>query len=385
VTTKLLHLITRLDTGGSAENAVITSTCLDKNKYDVLLVFGQSEAKTPKNFPFRFIELPNLVRNISPLSDISAFICLYKLFKKEKPGILHTHSSKAGFIGRWAGWLAGVPRIIHTPHGHVFYGYEFGSIKAAFFLWLERLSALITYKLIALTDGERQESLACGVGKDSQWTVVHSGVDTHVCLPCGNNEARKAMGIPADALVIGTVARLEPVKGVRYLIESFPTVMAAGSHNVHLVIAGDGQERKMLEALAKKLNISNKITFLGMRSDINKVMSTMDIYVQPSLNEGMGKTIIQAQASGLPVVATRVQGIPNAVKENETAILVAPGDSQSLARGILALVSVPETRACYGKRAKEWVNEEAEPGFERFCSPYMIALQERIYDTANKR
>ncbi len=384
MTVKLLHLITRLDTGGSAENAVITSTCLNREKYDMLLIYGRSE-ETPRDFQFRSMEMPNLVRNISPITDIGAFISLYKLFKKEKPDILHTHSSKAGFLGRWAGWLAGVPRIIHTPHGHVFYGYEFGPLKAAFYLWLERISALITYKLVALTDGEKQESLACGVGKDEQWTIIHSGVDTHVCLPCGDAAARKEMGIPQNALVIGTVARLEPVKGVRFLIECFPTVMYAGNPNVHLVIAGDGQERKMLEALTKKLDIFRSVTFLGMRSDISKVMSTMDIYVQPSLNEGMGKTIIQAQASGLPVVATRVQGIPNAVKEHETAILVAPGDAQALARGILALVNAPETRKCYGIRAKEWVNEEPEPGFERFCSPYMVALQERLYDSATIR
>jgi glycosyltransferase involved in cell wall biosynthesis len=137
----------------------------------------------------------------------------------------------------------------------------------------------------------------------------------------------------------------------------------------------------MLENLAKKLNIYNKITFLGMRSDINTVMSAMDIYVQPSLNEGMGKTIIQAQAAGLPVVATRVQGIPNAVVENETAVLVAPGDAHALARGILALVRAPETRRCYGERARLWVCEEPEPCLQRFSSSYMIVLQERLYDS----
>lgn len=388
---KVFHIITRLDMGGSAENAVISCKCIDRNKFEPVLNYGSSSYACAET-AFRSIEIPELVRNISPFNDIRAFFVLFAKLRSESPDIVHTHSSKAGLVGRWAAWSYNLfltltgngsrrARIIHTPHGHVFYGYEFGRLKAGIFLNLERLTAHITDHLVALTNGEMKESLAFGVGRPEQWVVIHSAVE----CPDGANcklpaDTRASLGIPADAVVVGTVARLDPVKGVGVLVEAAPIIAhACPSIPIWFLIVGGGTQQAKLESRAKKLGIHGRMVFTGMRRDIGVLMKSMDIYVQPSLNEGMGKTIIQAQHAGLPVVASRVQGIPDVVNEGKNGLLVPPADPAALASAVSGLVCDPEQRRCYSAEAKRWVSEAVD-GCSRFGEKRMIQLLEQLYE-----
>ena len=295
---------------------------------------------------------------------------------------MHTHSSKAGFIGRWAAKFAGVKTIVHTPHGHVFYGYGFGAFKTMLYLFLERLSAPFTTTLVALTEGEKRESLGCGVGHEAAWRIVHSGVGP---LPSFDEAAtreavRKRFAIPDGNLVVGTIARLVPVKGIRYLIEAAALLNWPGTT---FLIVGDGVERPFLEKKVRELGITDNVVFAGMRSDIGEMLAAMDIFVQPSLNEGMGKTIIQAQSAGLPVIASRVQGIPDALQEGLTGLLVRPGAPGAIADAVKLLAGDPALRRRMGTSGKNWVAEPVD-GYPRFSTERMVHLLETLYEGLNE-
>jgi len=382
---KILHIITRLDKGGSAENTVTTCLNLDKNKYETKLVFGACEAAAPELSGIQHICVNALKREISPLQDLRAFFELYKIISREKPDIVHTHSSKAGVLGRWAALLAKKTRhpgikIIHTPHGHVFYGYS-GSFKNFLFVLIEKFSAIACDRLVALTEGERRESLGFGIGRAEKWSVIHSGVEEK---PAPAKERKTIDGIPENHLVAGTVARLEPVKGVRYFIESIPEIIKSAGIPVFFVIVGDGTLRKELESLAASLEINHRVLFAGMKDNVSDYMSAMDIYIQPSVNEGMGKTIVQAMSLWKPVVASNVQGIPDLVINNITGLLVPPKNPEAIAHAVTKLIRDPQLQKNLGERGSAFVNETID-GFPRFSTGRMLFLLDKLYSKVLNR
>jgi len=380
---KILQIITRLDKGGSAESVLDICDYFNKENYEVVLIYGGT---TKLNLNYKNYYIKQLQRKISLINDIIAFLKIYKIIIKEKPDIVHTHSSKAGFLGRWAAFLYRnrhlpfkiyyLPKIVHTPHGHVFYGY-FGKIKTFVFILLERLTGKITDKLVALTEGEKNESLNFKVGEQHQWVVIPSGVNYNLKLKVESLKLKRELNIPEDTLVVGTVARLEPIKGIKYFVESAKIILSF-IHNIYFLIVGDGSERKKLENKVKDYGIQQRVIFTGMREDVVDLMSIMDIYVQPSINEGMGKTIILAELLGKPVVATNVQGIPSVVIDNETGILVPPKNPQKLAEAIVKLIKDKELRVKMGENAKKWGNKIVD-GLPQFSKQRMLFLLENLY------
>ena len=349
---KVIHVITRFDKGGSAENTFLTVRGLDKEKYDVMLIRGLSQefrmseqeaAAVEKNLieaeknGIRIITLPELVRNIDPIQDLKAFFSLMRIFKSEKPHIVHTHTSKAGILGRWAAFFAKVPIIVHTPHGHVFWGY-FNRLKTSAFVFFERLTARITDRIITLTEQEKKEHLRFAIASEGEFTVIHSGVDltgfsnAKVDAP----EMRKKLGIPEESFVVGTVGRLTPVKGHRYLIEAAAELVRQKT-DILFVFLGDGELLNDLTEMATALGIKDNVKFLGWRPDVADVMATFDIFVLPSLNEGMGKVLVEAMAMGKPIIASNVGGIHDLITDGENGLLVSPADHEAIADAILSL------------------------------------------------
>ncbi|MBN1824043.1 MAG: glycosyltransferase family 4 protein [Endomicrobiales bacterium] len=375
---KIAQIITRLEKGGSAENTILVCERLDPAKFEPILVYG-STLSHPYDITFKNIHVPTLVRRISPLYDVKAVYDIYRILKTLKPDIVHTNSSKAGFIGRWAAFLAGIKNIVHTPHGHVFYGYEFGRLKAALFVLLERMTALITTRLVALTEGEMKESIAFGVGTPKQWRVIHCGVEIPDQGRSKRNQARDTLGIGRDTVLVGTVSRLDPVKGVINLVKAAPLIIEGTRQEVMFLIVGDGTERQVLVKTARDIGVQDKIIFTGMRKDVPELMSAMDIYVQPSLNEGLGKTLVEAHGSGLPVVASSVQGIPDVVLDGRSGFLVPPGNPGRIADAVLKLVADAVLRRAFGEAGKCHVTEKFE-GVCRFSPERMIGLLEKLYD-----
>lgn len=369
---KLLHIITRFDKGGSAENTFLTARNLDKDRYDVMLVTGSSP---PANSPVhsrdsetvaieanianlhakgvRLILLAELIRDLSPFSDLSAFLSLVRIIRREKPQIVHTHTSKAGFLGRWAAWLCRIPIIVHTPHGHVFWGY-FGPRRTRLFIALERWTARITTKLVMLTEREKADHLRLRIAPDEKFTVIHSGVDLSRFRhdPTRKAEIRSALEIPSESIVVATVGRLTAVKGQDTLIRAIAKCLRQGG-KVFLLILGEGELRNDMEALSAELGIAEAVHFLGWRSDVASVIDACDIFCLPSLNEGMGKAIVEAMAMRKPVIASDVGGIPDLVIPGENGILVPPGDSNALAKAILNLRDHPEVRVKMGEQGKK--------------------------------
>jgi glycosyltransferase involved in cell wall biosynthesis len=386
--TGIVQFITSLEMGGTWDDMFKLCARFSNESYRTILVSGGSKI-SPEKLSCEHIVIASLKRNVSPLNDLITFARLIKLLLKVRPAILHTHSSKAGFIGRWAGLavklfspaMRGL-KIVHTPHGHIFYGYGFSPLKTRFYILLEKLTAPLADILVALTEGEKRESLAFGIGKPSQWIIIHSGVQAPGENP-DKIRAREALNIPRDSLVTGVVARLERVKGVSFFIEAAKKVLEASAgpqkNSLLFVVAGGGSQKAELEALSKKLGIGTNILFLGATDRPDEAMAAMDLYVQPSLNEGMGKTLVQAQALGLPVIATRVQGIPDTVIDGITAVLVPPADSAALAAAMTTLITRPAQRKSLGDNGRRWVNEEVQ-GSKRFSFERMLKLHQDLYD-----
>ncbi len=368
---KLLHIITRFDKGGSAENTFLTARNLDKDRYDVMLVTGSSppanspvHSKDPETAAIeanianlhakgvQLILLAELVRDLSPFSDLSAFLSLVRIIRREKPQIVHTHTSKAGFLGRWAAWLCRIPIIVHTPHGHVFWGY-FGPCRTRLFIALERWTARITTKLVMLTEREKADHLRLRIAPDEKFAVIHSGIDLSRFRPdpARKAEIRSALEIPSESIVVATVGRLTAVKGQDTLIRAIAECLRQGE-KVFLLILGEGELRSDLEALSAELGIAEAVRFLGWRPDVASVIDACDIFCLPSLNEGMGKAIVEAMAMGKPVIASDVGGIPDLVIPGENGILVPPGDSNALAKAILNLRDHPEMSVKMGKQGR---------------------------------
>ncbi|MBI4051388.1 MAG: glycosyltransferase family 4 protein [Elusimicrobia bacterium] len=393
---RILHLITRLDVGGSSENAILSAEGLVRKGFEILLASGPSSAlnlsEKIRSKGIRLTVLPDLVREIHPLKDLKAFFQVLRLLKEWKPDILHTHSSKAGFLGRWAAWLYNkvashksqvAIRVVHTPHGHVFYGY-FGWFMSTLFLCLEKATAWVTDVLVAISEGERQESLERGMGRSEQWVVIPSGIDfsevQNFCLPGRRTKSKINLVKEPGQIWVGTVARLEPVKGVEILVEAAIQVLASVPYDyVRFLIVGDGQEKSRLEAMSESAGVSKQVIFVGYQKEVLDFMRAMDIYVQPSLNEGMGKTLILAQRLGIPVVASRVCGIPDMVEDEKSGLLVPPGDPEALAQAISQLLRDAEWRARLSQSGLASVLRQDGSGLPYFSADSMISKLERLY------
>jgi glycosyltransferase involved in cell wall biosynthesis len=301
----------------------------------------------------KVIPLPSLVRSIRPIKDLKALLSLVWLIFKEKPDIIHTHSSKAGILGRVAAKIAFVPRIIHTPHGHVFYGH-FGPIASKVFLWIEKLFSRFTDRIVALTDGEKNDYENLSVSPSEKLLKIHSGVDISQYMKSNGNmvEKRRSLGLDQNSMVVGFVGWLLPIKGPEYLLKSMEYVWQEYPETA-LVFVGKGDLDLDLRAQAGQVSANGRVKFLGWRDDINEIMPVFDMLVLPSLNEGMGRVLVEAMASGKPIVASNVGGIPDLVRHGETGYLVPPADEKALADNIKKLLADPGNAWEMGQQGKK--------------------------------
>lgn len=364
---RIVHIITRLDRGGSAQNTLLTCLGLDKKKYKILLIHGLSlesqmtekekqcvaeDVQRAKVDGVNVIPLPSLVRRLNPFRDFWAFLSIWGILAKEKPNIVHTHSSKAGMLGRWAARLAGVPMIVHTPHGHVFYGH-FGKLTSRFFLLLEKITSSITDITIALTETERNDYISFSVCPPEKIVTIHSGVDTeqYDTARLDIKDKKRSLGLDPERPVVGTVGWLLPIKGPMYLLKAMVRIWKSRPE-VELVFVGKGELEEELQAEALRCGVSEKVNFLGWRDDVSEIMQILDIFVLPSLNEGMGRVLVEAMAAGKPVVASRAGGIVDLVKDGKNGLLFAPGNVDALYNSLKSLLIDEKMRYEMGKKAR---------------------------------
>jgi glycosyltransferase involved in cell wall biosynthesis len=362
---RVLHAITRLTLGGSSENTIASCVALDAAGYECILAasFRESDASSladARRRGVRIVDLPALGREVAPVADLTALAQILRLMRREQPAIVHTHTSKAGFIGRLAAVIARVPAVIHQPHGHVFYGY-YSARRTAVFTALERQAARWTDRIITLTDRGATEHLARGIGRAAQYVAVPSGVPTaelRAAAP-GRREARARLGLDPDTFVVVGLGRLVPIKGFDLLVRALPAVVAE-LPAARVVLVGDGAERPRLDALARSLGVTARLEMTGGLFEVTTHLAAADVLAVPSRNEGMGRVIVEAMALGIPVVATAVGGIPDVVTDGESGRLVPAEDVEALAA---ALVELGRDEALRGK-----LGEAAQARAESFSS-----------------
>jgi glycosyltransferase involved in cell wall biosynthesis len=362
---KILRVIARLNMGGPALHVAYLTEGLTKRGYDTTLVSG-SLARGEDSMAFvadahgvEIVRIDELGREISPLRDLLATIRLARLIRKERPQILHTHTAKAGTVGRVAALLAGSrkpPIIVHTFHGHVLRGY-FGPVRTLLFRLLERWLAAGTTALVAVSPQVRDDLVALGIAPRERFVVIRLGIELDERVAPGQNgrgESRRYLGIPGDRFTVGWIGRMTAVKRTDDVLVAFKRLRDDGVDAV-LCMVGDGPDRVQLEQRAHELGLARDTVFLGYQEDVAPFYAAFDALVLPSGNEGTPVSVIEALAAELPVVATRVGGVPDVVQDGEDGFLVETGATDDLADRLARLARDPELRARMGKHGRERV------------------------------
>lgn len=369
----VVHVITRLELGGAQRNTLYTVEHLDPERFRKALVTGRGgrldgEARAGRSFNVHFID--SLVRPVRPWSDLRALWGLTRLLRRLRPGIVHTHSSKAGVLGRLAARLAGVPFVIHSVHG-----FSFSPFHPPATRWLyrlaERIAAPLTTRFLCVSRANLEEGIRLGLWKRERAQIVRSGIPLDRFRdPRDGAEVRAELGIPVDAPVVGSVGNFKPQKAPLDLIEAFDGVVRE-LPAAHLVVAGDGPLRADVEARVRELDLEDRVHLLGWCDDVPRLLGAFDVFLLVSLWEGLPRSLVQARAAGLAVVATAVDGSAEAVDDGVTGFLVPPRDPAAAAERVVRLLRDPDLRRGMGEVGRE--------SLEEFDIDAMVRQQERIY------
>jgi glycosyltransferase involved in cell wall biosynthesis len=365
---RVLRVIARLNMGGPALHVAYLSDGLRDRGYDTTLVAGslalgeESMAVVAERLGVPIVTIPELHREISPLLDLRAAYRLADLIREVRPQILHTHTAKAGTIGRLAARLlggAGPPIVVHTFHGHVLRGY-FDPVRSTAFRLLERWLARRTTALIAVSPEVRDDLVSLGVAPREKFTVVRLGIELDERVGTDSDgpraETRRALGIPADRFVVGWIGRMTGVKRTDDVLLAVRALRERGVDTV-LCMVGDGPDRDAVERRAHQLGIVRDSLFLGYQEEVASYYAAFDALILPSANEGTPVSAIEALAGGRPVVATRVGGVPDVVRDGVDGFLVEPGDVDAMAERLSALAADPPLRHRMGEAGRASVHE----------------------------
>ena len=345
---RILRIIARLNIGGPAIHVTLLTEKLGAPTYHSTLVCGNIEAGEGDMQYFAEkhgvtpLILPELGRSLNPLRDLSTIWKLYQLMREIQPQVVHTHTAKAGFVGRVAAKLAGVPVIVHTFHGHVFQGY-FSPAKTKMFILLERITARMSDTVITLTEGLRRElAEEYGIARRSRITVLPLGLDLEAFarVPRQSGDFRSAHGIAPHVPLIGIVGRLVPIKNHDLFLQAAVKVRER-LPNACFAIIGDGELRAELEATTARLGLTDCVRFVGWVREVAPVYSDLDALVISSRNEGTPVSVIEALSACCPVVTTAVGGLPDLLDQGALGTLVPTEDVNALADAIIRTVTAP--------------------------------------------
>ena len=342
---KVLRIISRMNIGGPAIHVTNLNSGLDPDRYVSLLVSGTenpgegSLRDLAESAGVEVTVIPQ-IRSAASLGprDVLALFKLYRLMRRERPQIVHTHESKAGFLGRLAARIAGVPIVLHTYHGHVLRGY-YGPLKSWALRRMEQLLALLTDRLIAVSEQVKRDLVQYRVARSEKISVVPLGFDLEPFLSSEAHRGsfRREMNLNGSTRLVGIVGRLFPIKNHRLFLDAAALVTAEEPAS-RFVVVGDGVLRQELDQYARDLSIRDVVIFTGWRRDLPRIYADLDVLVVSSDNEGTPVSAIESMASGCPVVATRVGGIPDVISDGDTGYLVPAGDADALASRILSLL-----------------------------------------------
>jgi len=379
--TRVAHVITRLILGGAQENTLLTVEGLQRMpEYEVVLITGPAIGpegelvERARRNGVRLDIIDAMRREMDPARDAIALLELLRHLKRFRPDVVHTHSSKAGILGRLAARLLRVPAIIHTIHGLPFHPYE-GKWRNRLFISLERLAARWSDKVITVADAMIEKSVAARVAHRSKFVTIYSGMEVEPFLRSGTlrKETRKELGFETTDIVIGKIARLFELKGHDFALDAAPAIIAR-QPRVRLLFVGDGLWRERLEEKARRLGIAERVTFAGLvdPSRIPAMISAMDIVVHASLREGLARVLPQAFLCGKPVVSFDVDGAREVVIDGETGWLVAAESTEGLQRALLGGIEHRRRAGTMAQRGRALCKE-------RFPAEIMVGRIASLY------
>jgi glycosyltransferase involved in cell wall biosynthesis len=377
---RVLHVIARMNVGGPAQNAAMMARGMHGPRFACTIAFG-AEDQTEGNYlalhgqslpATEFI--PELGREIKAGQDLKALRSLVALMRRLRPHVVHTHTAKAGTLGRLAASWCKVPVVVHTYHGHVLHSY-FSPAKTRFFVEIERWLARRTTRLLTVAEQVRDDLIAHHVGRPEQYVVVPLGLDLDQFQHADRlrGELRRELGLPADAPLVGIVARLVAVKAHEVFLAAAVKVNQA-IPSCRFLLVGDGDRRAELEAEARRLGLGDRVLFLGWRADLDRLYADLDVVALTSKNEGSPVALIEAMGAGRPVVSTCVGGVPDVVTDGVTGLLVPHGDAEGLAASIVRLLREPETAARLSQRAREIIEA-------RYAAPILLRNMDQLYSS----
>jgi glycosyltransferase involved in cell wall biosynthesis len=360
----VIHLVEELTIGGLEKILTAIVLNLDKEKHNVSVWCLREGGFFANKLVKEGIDVK--VLHISSSRNPLSIYKLYKLLKSHKFDIIHTHAYSAGTIGRISAFLAGVPVII--SHNHSVYDYY-----NRYYHFVEWFLSHITDKIICVSDIVKKfanETQRINAGK---LITIHNGIDSEYTVSEKRTSGlRKELDIPADHSVISTIAHMEEHKGIKYLLES-ASLLLQSRNDISFLLVGEGALKEELKILCADLKIEKNVIFAGERSDISEILSLSDIFVLPSLREGLGLAILEAMACGKPVIATNVGGIPEIVKDGVSGILVSPRDPEALHTAMKELLDDKEMQKKMGANGEKVCNE-------KFNSKVMVGQIENLYD-----
>jgi glycosyltransferase involved in cell wall biosynthesis len=384
---RIMHISTRLILGGSQENTVLSCEGQADHGHTVSLVFGPIYGpegslldRVTAHGGIDTIETPNMVRELRPLRDWRCYGDLRKLIREWKPDVVHTHSSKAGIIGRFAAGKERVPCVIHTVHGPPFHAYETWW-RNRLYVMSERAAAKRCHKIACVAEAMRDQFLQEGIGKPEQYEIVYSGMEIEPFLnPNVSREAmRDQLGFTEDDFVLGTIARLAELKGHDDLLDALRPVFHVRP-NLKLLWVGDGWWRERLLKRIHEMKLDDRIVTVGLvpPEDIPKFLQAMDVLAHPSYREGLPRTVTQALLSATPAIAYDVDGTREVCIDNMTGKLLGAGDIEGLRAAVLWMMDKPEERKAMGERGREMCRE-------RFAAATMVDRLEEVYSSVLDR
>lgn len=374
---KIVRVIARLNIGGPAHQAVLLSHRLNQPPWETLLVIGKldvgegSAEDLLRRYPCRWIQIPQLQRTIRPWKDLVALWKLLGILRQEKPDILHTHTAKAGTLGRLAGFFYRLTtgrslQMVHTFHGHVLEGY-FHPLVNRCFISVERWLAYRTNRLISVSHAVKQDLLKRGIGTPASIRVIPLGLnlDPYLNLPANTN---------GHSFKMGFVGRLVPIKNVEFLLEALGKFRTKNPDQpFQLMIVGDGELKPHLTTLSQSLGLSEQVQFAGWKRDLAEVYQSLDLVCLTSKNEGTPVSLIEALAAGRPVISTDVGGVRELVHPKSLdgktpvqqqpeigahGILVPSGNREAYVQGLEWLIQQPDLRAKMGENGRSFVRRQ---------------------------
>lgn len=352
-----------MDLGGAQRAVLHLSRSLDPGRFEQTVITGDGGlllAELSAIPSIRHYVVPDLTRPIglrAAWNDIQSARKICEILRSFKPDVVHTHTPKAGIVGRWAAKLAGVPRVVHTYHGFGF-SPRHPAWQRAFYVGVERATARITSQFVVVSEPNRVLGQSYGIFRREQCVLIRSGVEfsDYRAANVAKPQKKIELGFNPTDKVVGVVASFTPAKALHLFLEAAAQIGKAVPA-VRFVMAGDGCLRPQLEALAEKLGIASRVRMLGWRRDVPELLGAFDVFLLTSLWEGLPRSLVEAFLSGVPVVASHVDGVGELVEDGKNGFLAPPGDVDSLASSVVRLLTNESLRQAMANQARASVGE----------------------------